>query len=526
MSVVKYRNSLTDEWQDLTIIKGEKGDVGPMGPAGPEGPVGPQGPKGDTGPQGPEGPQGPQGLQGEKGDKGDGAYPEGATLNQWLKYDGSKPVWSTLYSNNVSWMNTVGGLNQNLIGIDEDLKFINNQILVNKYVEDSYGTGRYVVIKATERDEEDNALITAILSQLRGYSTTMVILFWDRETNNINNRLVSFGSSMGQLYTYPMTLEKNHIYQFISINQKNESQIANLVNNYKYWRIMNAIPHCSLPFMWDSTTYLQPGGPFILCHNEQNAGAGDNNIFYVRDITDPMIIYNNANSGLEALTVQQAIDELASKSSGGSSSAPDVYVFSSYTNANDNDKLLAEELFAYYKTNGEPKKGLFYAKDGNSLYEINSLTYNTTNNCLTYYIVINGEETGITFTFDGNGKVSSYVKSSGYIPSKGQWKWVSKTGVSSIDVSNYNTKHIKIIGEWSGGHVITYTLDAYGNYNFGQMGKNYIVSDPYWSSTQNSLGAYLYITDNNGSLELYDNNGNSHFSNDFSVNGIYYWQES
>ena len=421
MSVVKYRNSLTDEWQDLSIIKGEKGDVGPMGPAGPEGPVGPQGPKGDTGPQGPEGPQGPQGLQGEKGDKGDGAYPEGATLNQWLRYDGSKPVWSTLYSNNVSWMNAVGGLNQNLIGIDEDLKFINNQILVNKYVEDAYGTGRYVVIKATERDEEDNALITAILSELRGYSTTMVILFWDRETNNINNRLVSFGSSMGQLYTYSMTLEKNHIYQFISITQKNESQISNLVNNYKYWRIMSAIPHCSLPYMWDSTSYLQPGGPFILCHNEQNAGTGDDNIFYVRDITDPMIIYNNANSGLEALTVQQAIDKLAST---------------------------------------------------------------------------------------------------------GKWKWVSQTGVSSIDVSNYNTKHIKIVGEWSGGPVITYTLDAYGNYNFGQMGKNYIVSDPYWSSTQNSLGAYLYITDNNGSLKLYDNNGNLHFGNDFSVNGIYYWQES
>ena len=212
MSVVKYRNSLTDEWQDLSIIKGEKGDVGPIGPAGPEGPVGPAGPKGDVGPIGPIGPEGPVGPQGPKGD---GAYPEGATLNQWLKYDGTKPIWSTLYSNNVAWTNSTGGLNQAIVSIDNDLKFMNNQILINKYVEYAYGTGRYAVIKATARDEEDDALITAILSQLRGYSTAMIILFWDRETNNINNRLTSFGSSTGQLYTYPMTLEKNHIYQFI-----------------------------------------------------------------------------------------------------------------------------------------------------------------------------------------------------------------------------------------------------------------------------------------------------------------------
>lgn len=53
MSVVKYRNSLTDEWQDLAIIKGEKGD------------------KGDKGDTGPTGPQGPQGIQGEKGETGD-----------------------------------------------------------------------------------------------------------------------------------------------------------------------------------------------------------------------------------------------------------------------------------------------------------------------------------------------------------------------------------------------------------------------------------------------------------------------
>ena len=139
----------------------------------------------------------------------------------------------------------------------------------------------------------------------------MVILFWDRETANIPNRLVSLPSVSSEgLFFCPITLEKNHIYQFIAVNNKNEDTITNSVNNYKYHRIMKAIPHCYIPAMWSSTSYLQPGCPFILCHNARNSASGDTNIFYVRDITDPMIVYNNLNSGLEAFTVQQAIDKL------------------------------------------------------------------------------------------------------------------------------------------------------------------------------------------------------------------------
>lgn len=49
MSVIKYRNSLTGEWQDLIAIKGEKGDIGPQGPAGLQGEQGPAGPQGADG---------------------------------------------------------------------------------------------------------------------------------------------------------------------------------------------------------------------------------------------------------------------------------------------------------------------------------------------------------------------------------------------------------------------------------------------------------------------------------------------
>lgn len=55
MSVIKYRNSITGEWQDLIAIKGEKGDIGPQGPAGPQGEIGPVGADGAQGPAGADG---------------------------------------------------------------------------------------------------------------------------------------------------------------------------------------------------------------------------------------------------------------------------------------------------------------------------------------------------------------------------------------------------------------------------------------------------------------------------------------
>ena len=33
MSVIKYRNSLTDEWQEITVIKGDPGPKGDPGDA-------------------------------------------------------------------------------------------------------------------------------------------------------------------------------------------------------------------------------------------------------------------------------------------------------------------------------------------------------------------------------------------------------------------------------------------------------------------------------------------------------------
>jgi hypothetical protein len=52
MSVLRFRDNATNEWQEITTI---------MGPAGPQG---------EPGPQGEVGPQGPQGIQGEQGPAG------------------------------------------------------------------------------------------------------------------------------------------------------------------------------------------------------------------------------------------------------------------------------------------------------------------------------------------------------------------------------------------------------------------------------------------------------------------------
>lgn len=127
MSVLKFRKTVNEPWQELLVIRGEKGDTGPKGEKGDtgsgfrvlgyyatlsalqsavknpsvgdaygvglsdpydiyiydgvtgtwvnngplQGAKGDKGDKGDTGEQGPQGEQGIQGIQGEQGPKGD-----------------------------------------------------------------------------------------------------------------------------------------------------------------------------------------------------------------------------------------------------------------------------------------------------------------------------------------------------------------------------------------------------------------------------------------------------------------------
>ena len=539
MSVVKYRNSLTDEWQDLAIIKGEKGDIGPQGPIGPEGPQGPKGEKGDKGDTGPAGPQGEQGIQGEKGEKGDGAYPEGGTRNQWLKYDGTAPIWSTLYSNNVSWMNTTGGLNQNLIGIDEDFKFISEQMLLDREVAHCYGTGRYAVIRASEREEEDMALADVVFSKLYSVQTSMIILFWDRETIDIPNRLVSFrASGLGNLIFYNMTLEKNHIYQFIAIDSTNEDIMANSVNNYKYYRIMKAMPHCKMPDMWRSIDYLQPGCPFILCHNTQGSGTGNKDIFYVRDITDPMIVYNNLNSGLEAFTVQEAIDKLAEQVGSGSGGGREVIVVpSSLSNdpsGNPSPATQQQEFKNKLKeaiANGLTNYDFVVYGTDKSIKMNVELVKRTTDSYLYFsYITADDRYGSFTMSISSLDTVESRVlfytpqaliTSNNIKQYNSKWAYEDGSGNYQQEIQNF-TSHLKLLYQYDIYHgTIDITLPDEQK-DWTDRNERYSGGSVYDSS--NSELIPIDVKNEWGTFYLIDARTDSDFGAVFE--GYYYWEES
>lgn len=73
MSVLKFKNPDTGDWDSLEVIRGPrgpKGDTGATGPTGPKGDTGATGPKGDAGATGPKGDTGPAGPTGPKGDTG------------------------------------------------------------------------------------------------------------------------------------------------------------------------------------------------------------------------------------------------------------------------------------------------------------------------------------------------------------------------------------------------------------------------------------------------------------------------
>lgn len=52
MSVLKFKDPLTNEWKEIATIQGPQGEPGVQGP---QGPTGEQGPKGEPGLQGPQG---------------------------------------------------------------------------------------------------------------------------------------------------------------------------------------------------------------------------------------------------------------------------------------------------------------------------------------------------------------------------------------------------------------------------------------------------------------------------------------
>lgn len=70
MSVLRFKDPVTNEWKEITTIMGPAGSQGPQGEVGPQGPIGPQGIQGEPGPQGPKGDQGPEGPQGIQGPEG------------------------------------------------------------------------------------------------------------------------------------------------------------------------------------------------------------------------------------------------------------------------------------------------------------------------------------------------------------------------------------------------------------------------------------------------------------------------
>ena len=313
MSVIKYRNSLTDEWQDLAILKGEKGDTGPMGPQGPQGIQGETGPKGDTGPQGETGPQGPQGIQGEKGEPGESSLPSGGKSGQVIRMGASEPSWSFPLSSDVIWYpnspqnnySPNAKISDTLLDIKNELRLWSNNALLDRYV--GIAWTRYNIIKASEYATAEEAYQASL--SIDGANTKMILLYWDIETTTLKEKLLY--TAENETYTYyDMVLEQNHIYQLLCPMGDNFTVSKFQYNKIK--QLFDTIPYHCIPQFWSSQNILFPGGNFIWCV-EARGNESNRRLYYIRDITDPMIIYNNLNSNLTATTIQSAIDELASK---------------------------------------------------------------------------------------------------------------------------------------------------------------------------------------------------------------------
>lgn len=277
-----------------------------MGPAGPVGPEGPQGPKGDKGDVGPEGPQGPQGIQGEKGEKGDGAYPPGGTGGQVIRMGANGPAWGFPLSSDVVWQPRTGGsmygvstrANIALPDILNDLDLLINHSFYSQQI--AYLANATKQVYASEYSSGEEAYINAL--SLDGANYKSSLLYWDIETETLQNKapFLTYGSDTW--YFNNLILQKDHIYQVVCPSYTN-LYLSYITNDKKTRHLLER-----LPYRHGQTT---PNHLFQWCCQWGNTTSQP--IWYIRDITDQMMFYNNMNSNLTATTIQSAIDELASK---------------------------------------------------------------------------------------------------------------------------------------------------------------------------------------------------------------------
>ena len=136
MSVLRFKDPVTNEWKEITTIMGPAGPQGPKGEVGPQGPIGPQGPQGIQGEQGPQGPKGDQGIQG----------PAGANISVYVLPKISHGVspnaeYQTIF--NEILMRSINGekLFKDYIGYVG-----NNNLIVGVKIESSYGYVYYLNI--------------------------------------------------------------------------------------------------------------------------------------------------------------------------------------------------------------------------------------------------------------------------------------------------------------------------------------------------------------------------------------------
>lgn len=223
-----------------------------------------------------------------------------------MRIKGDEPVWGFPLASDIQW-STYNKLHTEVPDID-DIKFLIRQITLNQQVEYAYATGEYTIIKASEYTDASTAFQSA---QPTKGNNEMTLLYWDIDETTLTSKLLTYpyGGDIRYLNYVDITLQKNHIYQFVM--SAGDYYTSKLMEYYgetdrqKYRMLFEAIPYPKILPSMNSKGFLEPGGPFILIKNTHMS--------YIRDITDPMIVYNNFNSGLEAFTIQEAIDELANK---------------------------------------------------------------------------------------------------------------------------------------------------------------------------------------------------------------------
>lgn len=282
-------------------LRGPQGIQGPQGKTGPQGPQGIQGPKGETGKTGPTGPKGDKGQKGDTGERG----PQGIQGKPGADYILTEEDKNEIAEITATLVPSGGASNATDVSFDDSVAGIgvSNVQEAIEYLADSSIDADAVQEQIDENRVWDNATLIDVIvfgAVPFGIPTLSV-----KNATELLDQMKKYGVATWEISakenkpTFKMLYEEGYQYLLTCHSDGSISRHKSLIDNKESLDTWDAPSFGGYIYSW--------GTALIYSHSYR----------YLRKALTDNIFYDPTISGLNSNTMKGAIDELATRGSGG-----------------------------------------------------------------------------------------------------------------------------------------------------------------------------------------------------------------